>query len=173
MFRNRLENLINLRHGLCRLAGLIDWSAFDRKFGLLYSTRSGCQGKPTRLMVDLQYLKHIHGLSDEAVVQRWAENPYWQHFCGEAYFQHEMPIDPSNMTWLRQRIGASGDVWFMLPALYHKAYLSFLQSYIGIRASASARTPGYTSRAKIPGCCPGLENNVSPDYPHPSAAISP
>ena len=24
MFRNRLENLINLRHGLCRLARLID-----------------------------------------------------------------------------------------------------------------------------------------------------
>ena len=35
MFRNRLENLINLRHGLCRLAGLIDWAAFDREFGLL------------------------------------------------------------------------------------------------------------------------------------------
>ena len=54
-------------------------------------------------MVGLQYLKHIHGLSDEAVVQRWAENPYWQYFCGEVYFQHEMPIDPSSMTRLRQR----------------------------------------------------------------------
>ena len=59
-------------------------------------------------MVGLQYLKHIHGLSDEAVVQRWAENPYWQYFCGEVYFQHEMPIDPSSMTRLRQRIGESG-----------------------------------------------------------------
>ena len=108
MFRHRLENLINLRHGLCRLARLIDWSAFDREFGLLYSTRSGCPGKPTRLMVGLQYLKHIHGLSDEAVVQRWAENPYWQYFCGEVYFQYEMPIDPSSMTRFRQRIGESG-----------------------------------------------------------------
>ena len=108
MFRHRLENLINLQHGLCRLARLIDWSAFDREFGLLYSTRSGCPGKPTRLMVGLQYLKHIHGLSDEAVVQRWAENPYWQYFCGEVYFQYEMPIDPSSMTRFRQRIGGSG-----------------------------------------------------------------
>ena len=70
MFRHRLENQINLRHNLCRLGELINWSAFDREFGLLYSTKSGCPGKPTRLMVGLQYLKHIHGLSDEAVVQR-------------------------------------------------------------------------------------------------------
>ena len=35
MFRHRLENLINFRPGLCRLAGLIDWAAFDREFGLL------------------------------------------------------------------------------------------------------------------------------------------
>jgi len=30
----------------------------------------------------LLYLQHTYRLSDEAVVARWAENPYWQHFCG-------------------------------------------------------------------------------------------
>ena len=39
---------------------------------------------------------------------RWIENPYWQHFCGEEYFQHQMPIDPSSMTRFRNRIGKSG-----------------------------------------------------------------
>lgn len=46
----------------------------------------------TRLLVALHYLKYQHDLSDEAVVQQWVENPYWQYFSGEQFFQHEMPI---------------------------------------------------------------------------------
>jgi IS5 family transposase len=42
------------------------------------------------------------------VVQRWVENPYYQYFCGETYFQHELPIDPSSLTRWRQRIGEEG-----------------------------------------------------------------
>ena len=59
-------------------------------------------------MVGLQYLKHVYGLSDDQVVMRWVENPYWQHFCGEVYFQHHPPIDPSSMSRFRRRIGHSG-----------------------------------------------------------------
>jgi IS5 family transposase len=42
------------------------------------------------------------------VVERWIENRYWQYFCGEEYFRHEMPIHPSQMTRFRERIGAQG-----------------------------------------------------------------
>jgi len=49
-------------------------------------------------MVALHYLKYQHDLSDEVVVGQWVENPYWQHFSGEQFFQHELPIDPSSMT---------------------------------------------------------------------------
>lgn len=62
----------------------------------------------SRLMVGLSYLKHVYDLSDEQVVARWVENPYWQWFCGDEYFQHEAPIDPSLLTRWRQRIGAQG-----------------------------------------------------------------
>ena len=34
-------------------------------------------------MAALIYLKHVFALSDEDTVQRWSENPYWQHFGGE------------------------------------------------------------------------------------------
>jgi transposase, IS5 family len=27
-------------------------------------------------------------LSDEALLESWVENPYWQAFCGMEYFQH-------------------------------------------------------------------------------------
>jgi len=59
-------------------------------------------------MVGLHYMKHTYNLSDEEVVAHWAENPYWQHFCGETYFQHQLPIDPSQMTRFRKRIGEAG-----------------------------------------------------------------
>jgi IS5 family transposase len=51
-------------------------------------------------------LKHMKGLSDEQVCAAWLENPYFQAFCGETYFQHELPFDRSSMTRWRQRIGA-------------------------------------------------------------------
>ena len=38
---------------------------------------------PTRLMAGLAILKHTFNLSDEELVARWVENPYFQHFCGE------------------------------------------------------------------------------------------
>jgi IS5 family transposase len=41
---------------------------------------------PTRLMAGLAILKHMHDLSDEALCDRWVENPYYQLFCGEAFF---------------------------------------------------------------------------------------
>ena len=108
LFRNRLDNMLDQRHELYRLADVIDWQSFDEEFGALYCTDNGCPAKATRLMVGLQYLKHMHSLSDDAVVMRWVENPYWQHFCGEEYFQHQLPIDPSSMSRFRQRIGEAG-----------------------------------------------------------------
>ncbi len=108
LFRHRVENIINLRHQLCRLGSVIDWSVFGEHFGALYSPDKGCPGKPTRLMVGLLMLKQIYKLSDEAVVARWMENPYWQHFCGEEHFCHDRMVDPSSLTRFRKRIGESG-----------------------------------------------------------------
>ena len=76
LFRLQLDNIINRNHELYRLAEMIDWSVFDESFGSLYCPNNGCPGKPTRLMVGLQMRKHMYGMSDEEVVDRWVENPY-------------------------------------------------------------------------------------------------
>ena len=107
LFRMRLEQMLDQRHALYRLAGKIDWTAVEERFGGLYA-EEGRPGIPIRLMVGLHYLKHAFNESDETVVERWVENPYWQYFCGEEYFRHEMPIDPSQMTRFRDRIGETG-----------------------------------------------------------------
>jgi len=108
LFRERLENILDRHHELYRLADLINWQFFEKEFSCFYKGKSGRPGTPVRLMVGLSYLQHAFGLSDEAVVSRWVENPYWQHFCGETYFQHQLPIDPSSMTRWRKRIGEKG-----------------------------------------------------------------
>lgn len=104
LFRHRLSNLLDQRHELIRLAGLIDWSRFEQEYGALYA-EDGRPGVPTRLMVGLHLLKHVKALSDEQVCAAWVENPYFQAFCGETYFRHALPADRSSMTRWRGRVG--------------------------------------------------------------------
>jgi len=75
LFRERLDNMLNRSHELFRLAGLIDWQRFEHGFGALYSEKKGRPGIPIRLLVGLSYLAHAYGLSDQAVVEGWVENP--------------------------------------------------------------------------------------------------
>jgi len=81
---------------------------FKKEFGKTYVEDRGRPGKPIRLMVGLHYLEYSFNESDESVLTRFLENPYWQYFCGFEYFQHELPIDSSSLTIFRKRIGESG-----------------------------------------------------------------
>lgn len=108
LFRSRLDQMIDMKHPLCALALKLDWERLDNELSGYYSPDWGAPAKPTRLMVALHYLKHAFDESDEGVVYRFVENPYWQYFCGFEYFQHRFPIDPSSMTRWRSRIGEDG-----------------------------------------------------------------
>src|SRR5918995_2939389 len=108
LWRARLSQQIDPRHPLVRLAGMIDWEVFEARFGELYHPQLGRPGVPIRLMVGLCYLQHTFQLSDQEVVERWVENPYWQVFCGFDYLQLKLPIDPSSLVRWRRRIGQDG-----------------------------------------------------------------
>ena len=108
LFRNRLDQILNDKHPLFRLAESVDWNYFVGEFGPLYVENKGRPGKPIRLLVGLHYLKHTYNKSDESVVERFLENPYWQYFCGFDYFQHEFPLDPTSLVKWRNRIGSEG-----------------------------------------------------------------
>ena len=102
-FRSRLDQMIDLRHPLAVLATRLPWAsieaavapklarqaqpakrasgedlvgAFDGEFGGGIST-AGRPRLPVRLMVSLLYLKNSFNLSDEELVERWAENVQW------------------------------------------------------------------------------------------------
>lgn len=104
----RLDLALDMDHELVRLAETINWDAIATEFRPMYCPDNGRPAVPTRLMAGLQFLKHTFNLSDEQVVMRWIENPYWQFFCGEEFFRHKLPINPSQMTRWRQRIGEKG-----------------------------------------------------------------
>lgn len=107
IFKTVLLSFINPQHELCLLAKKIDWDGLEKEFAPLYGN-VGRPSVPIRTIVGLLLLKQMYNLGDETVVQRYLENPYWQHFCGEIYFQYRLPFDPSDFVHFRKRIGEDG-----------------------------------------------------------------
>jgi IS5 family transposase len=105
LLRPALDQIIDLGHPLVQLAGEMDWGFLDGRFSSVCQPGPGQPGLPTRLVAGLFILKHMHNLSDEALCARWIENPYYQYFCGELSFCHQLPFDRSSMTRWRQRLG--------------------------------------------------------------------
>ena len=105
LFCARLDQIIDMNHPLVKLGQAIDWGFLEQRFGAMYEDGPGRPPLPTRLMAGLAILKHAHDLSDEALCERWIENPYYQHFCGEEFFQHQLRLDRSSLTRWRQRMG--------------------------------------------------------------------
>lgn len=103
-----LEFLLDLKHELCILSEKINWSKFEEEFAGYFPASVGKPALPARLVVGVLYLKHAYGLSDEAVVASWKENPYWQYFCGMQYFQHKLPFHPTSLIKWRHRLGEAG-----------------------------------------------------------------
>jgi len=135
LFRARLENIIDMKNPLVRLAHRVDWIGLDAAYGAHYA-EAGRPGVPTRMMVGLHILKHVHDLSDEAVCERWVYDPYFQYFCGEVYFQHVFPHDRSSMTRWRQRIGAD-------------ALTTLLQESLSVAHTSGALKPEHCRRVTV------------------------
>ncbi len=133
-FRARLDQMIDLRHPLAVLATRLPWAsieaslapklahqakpakrvagvdlagAFDGEFGGGISP-AGRPRLPVRLMVSLLYLKNSFNLSDEELVQRWAENVQWQFFSGMDYYEPRLPCDATQIGRFRRLLGEEG-----------------------------------------------------------------
>jgi transposase, IS5 family len=107
VFRVPLVSIINMEHELVLLAQRIDWEKVEKDFTIYYP-ELGRPAVPIRKMVGSMLLKQMYNLGDETFVARWIENPYWQYFCGETFFQYDEPYDPSDFVHFRKRIGEEG-----------------------------------------------------------------
>jgi len=109
LFRARLDQIIDMKHELVQLGGKIDWVWIDGEIAPLYSD-NGRPAIETRFMIGLLLLKHMFGLSDEGVCERWIYDPYFQHFTGEEFFQHSFPHERSDLSHWRKRLGDKLDL---------------------------------------------------------------
>jgi IS5 family transposase len=153
MFRVELAGLVDLEHPLVKLGEKIDWAVFEEPLGRTFDGKTGAPGINTRLMVALHYLKYQYNLSDEAVVARWVENPYWQQFSGRQFFEHGMPIDPSSMTRWRKRLGEAG-AEAMLKATIEtgvamKVITSTQASHVNIDTTVQTKAIRYPTDARL------------------------
>lgn len=110
LFHPILDEQLNMRPPLIRLAGLMDWEQVEQHFAAHFTSGRGRPALSPRLVASLLCLQHANDTSDEALVNTWLVNPYWQYFCSETYLQTEWPINPSSLTRWRQRIGEEGVV---------------------------------------------------------------
>ncbi len=104
LFRARLDQIINMKHELVTLADKIDWAWLDEQLAGCFSDH-GRPAEPVRFMIGMFMLKHTYDLSDEQVWDRWVQDPYFQYFTGEEFFQHVLPHERSGMSHWRKRIG--------------------------------------------------------------------
>lgn len=133
-FRPRLAEMIDLRHPLAVLASRLPWTQIDATLAPHFARRvrdgrvlerddlfgpslqlagAGVAGAgrprlPIRLMASLLYLKHAYKLSDEELVERWAENVVWQHFSGMTFYEPRLPCDATQIGRFRAAIGEAG-----------------------------------------------------------------
>ena len=110
LFRARLDQIINMKHELVTLADKIDWAWLDNELAGCFSDQ-GRPAEPVRFMIGMFLLKHTYSLSDEQVWDRWVQDPYFQYFAGEEFFQHELPHERSGMSHWRKRIGDHLDIF--------------------------------------------------------------
>lgn len=133
-FRPRLAEMIDLRHPLAVLASRLPWAQIEAALAPYFERRAragrlleqddlfgpslqlagagvaaaGRPRLPIRLMASLLYLKHAYKLSDEELVERWAENVVWQHFSGMTYYKPRLPCDATQVGRFRAAIGEAG-----------------------------------------------------------------
>ncbi len=108
MYKTPLQHFIQENHKLVLLSKKIDWDSLDDQLSVYYCMDNGRPGVPIRTVAGILMLKRMFDESDESVIDRWVENPYWQYFCGETYFQHEPPFDRTELIKFRKRIGDEG-----------------------------------------------------------------
>ena len=136
LFRARLDQIINLEHELVKLARTVSWRFIEERCGEAYRDGPGMPPLPTRLMAGLAILKHTFDLSDEELCARWVENPYFQYFCGEDFFCHDLRFDRSSMTRWRQRMG-------------EERIAALLQESLHVAVTTGAMKPSDTKRVIV------------------------
>jgi IS5 family transposase len=152
LFRSQLSQILKMSHPLCRLAKEINWSRIEDKIEVVYSTGCGHPALPTRLLAGLHYLKYTFNESDESVIERWVENPYWQYFCGYEQLQHDLPLHSTTLVKWRNRVGNKLDVLLeeiLSVALDTKALKPHALKHVNVDTTVQEKAIAFPTDARL------------------------
>ena len=95
---------LNPENEWVKLAGIIPWWVFEKKYAEQFSSNMGQPACSLRQALGSQIIKEKYQFSDEMTVDHIAMNPYLQYFIGLTEYRQTAPFDPSMMSRFRQRL---------------------------------------------------------------------
>lgn len=149
IFSIPLKHFINEGHELVLLARKIDWEELQSGLSVYYCEDNGRPCIPIRTIAGIVLLKRIFDESDESVLDRWVENPYWQYFCGEVYFQHEPPFDRTELIKFRKRIGEEGSEQLLKMSVQLFPQKEFQEDEVLIDTTVQEKNITYPTDVKL------------------------
>ncbi len=99
---------VDKNHEVIRIADAIDWASLSERLAKFYCSDNGRPTKPARAKVGLLMLKHLNGLSDQAVVDMLKRDLYAQYLCDVSLKEAQKFINSSTLTYFRKQIGPDG-----------------------------------------------------------------
>ena len=108
LFGTALGSILDPNNRWVKLSNKMPWTKIEGKLSVYFCKDNGRPCLPIRRMVGLLLIKQLKNLSDEAVVEDWQEQYYWQYFCGEIEVQHKPPCVANELSAFRKRIGEEG-----------------------------------------------------------------
>ena len=89
-----------------KMADMIPWDVFEKKYKHLFKSKTGNVAKPLRMALGALIIQTRFQYSDRELVQQITENPYLQYFIGLPGYQETPPFDASTLVLFRKRISA-------------------------------------------------------------------
>lgn len=89
-----------------KLADLIPWEVFEKKYAELFPSNTGNVAKSLQMALGSLIIQAKFQYSDRELVEQITENPCLQYFIGLPGYQEEAPFDASTLVDFRKRITA-------------------------------------------------------------------
>ncbi len=97
-------------------------------------------------------MKYTFDESDESVVERWVENPYWQYFCGYEQLQHDLPLHPTTLVKWRNRVGDKLEALLeeiLNVAMETKALKPHTLKHVNVDTTVQEKAIGFPTDARL------------------------
>lgn len=100
----RLTDFMDPNRPLAKAAMDLDWTTVVSLFPEAH--RDGYDAARIWVLASILILGEVSGLSENEVLSRWPENPYWQAFSGFAQFQWKPPVSHADCLTFRRYVDA-------------------------------------------------------------------